>query len=463
MDWTIKLTYAVITTGITGSVLFGFWYGIGRIMEGTGFLNVVYEMMKAVLLFWYFPIAYIVLAYENAHNIYLGGFLFAGTPAIWLFCRIFTGIWLLVVGLLLIRYAVNVWSTRRAYKYAIFCDGWEYDYFEEICTQMNIKVGKVELVQDIKEEIPKIVGVIKPVIVLPVREYTREELRVIFIHELTHYKQKDLWLIYFSELAKCFHFCNYFVWKFTEEVQYWGEYACDYDSVPRVGSLSEYFEVIVAMAVEKDNRGILSAHLVEKKNDLVDRMERMKRSYMMKNKSKLKAALLVAAMMIMSTCSVSAATVTAGRGYVKAHFATAVEEKEAEVASALALARTTTTDESVEHEEVGFPEGVTVEVGEVHSSSRAGSMFDWTIGRNSAKKSDNFSQSSGGHITVVVDADSSVVYKAGIIEPDGTHRYVDSINGYANHRFELDQTGTYSVYVQNMTSGTITVRGSYIY
>lgn len=463
MDWTIKLTYAVLTTGITGTVLFGFWYGIGRIMECTGFLNVVYEMMKAVLLFWYFPIAYIVLAYENAQNIYLGGFLFAGTPAIWLFCRTFTGIWLLVVGLLLIRYAVNVWSTRRAYKYAIFCDGWEYDYFEEICTQMNIKVGKVELVQDIKEEIPKIVGVIKPMIVLPVREYTREELRVIFIHELTHYKQKDLWLIYFSELAKCFHFCNYFVWKFSEEVQYWGEYACDYDSVPRVGSLSEYFEVIVTMAVEKDNRGILSAHLVEKKNDLVDRMERMKRSYMMKNKSKLKAALLVAAMMIMSTCSVSAATVTAGNGYVKTYFSTVVQEKEAKAASALALARTTTSDEFVEHEEAGFPAGVTVEVGEVNTKSRGVNGFDWTIGRNSAKKSDNFSASSGGRITLTVEGDSSVTYKAGIIEPDGTLRYVDSSNGCAYHQFELDQTGTYSVYVQNMTSGKITVRGSYIY
>lgn len=462
MDWTINLTYAVITTSVTGAFLFGFWYGIGRLMEYTGFLNVVYEMMKAVLLFWYLPIVYIVLLYENTHNIVWGGFLFVGTPAIWLFCRIFSVIWLLGVGLLLIRYAVKVWSTRRAYKYAIFCDGWEYDYFEEICEELNIKVGKVELVQDIHEEIPKIVGVIKPMIVLPVKEYTKAELRVIFIHELTHYKQKDLWLIYFSELAKCFHFCNYFVWKFSKQVQYWGEYACDYDSVPRIGSLSAYFEVIATMAIEKDNRGILAAHLVEKQTDLVDRMERMKRSYMMKNKSKLKAGLLVAAMVIMSTCSVSAATVTAGNGYVKAHFATAVEEKEAEVASALALARTTTSDEFVEHEEAGFPEGVTVEVGEVNSSNRAGAMFDWTIGKNGAKKSDDFSASSGNTITVTVVGDSNVTYKAGIIEPDGTHRYVDSINGYANHQFALDQTGTYSVYVQNLTSGTITVSGSYI-
>ncbi|MDD6071363.1 MAG: M56 family metallopeptidase, partial [Clostridiales bacterium] len=409
----------------------------------------------------YVPVVYFILAYENTHNIYFGGFIFVGTPAIWLFCRIFSVIWLFGVGFFLIRYTVDVWNTRRAYKYAIFCDGWEYDFFEEICKELNIKAGKVELVQDIHEEIPKIVGVIKPMIVLPVKEYTKAELRVIFIHELTHYKQKDLWLIYLSELAKCFHFCNYFVWKFADKVQYWGEYACDYDSVHRIGELKSYFEVIATMVTDKDDRGMLSAHLVEKKEDLVDRMERMKRSYKMKNKSKLKAGLLVAAMMIMSTCSVSAATITAGRGYVKAYFSTAEQNNE-EAIAALALAKATTSDEFVEYEEAGFADGVNVEVGEVNRT-RSVIGFEWTIGRNSAKKSDDFQDSTGNHITVTVDADSSVSYRAGIIEPDGTLRYVNSNNGYASHQFELDQTGTYSVYVQNMTSGTITVKGSYIY
>ena len=461
MDWTISLTYAVITTSVTGTFLFGFWYGIGRLMEYTGFLNVVYEMMKAVLLFWYVPVVYFILAYENTHNIYFGGFIFVGTPAIWLFCRIFSVIWLLGVGFFLIRYTVDVWNTRRAYKYAIFCDGWEYDFFEEICKELNIKAGKVELVQDIHEEIPKIVGVIKPMIVLPVKEYTKAELRVIFIHELTHYKQKDLWVIYLSELAKCFHFCNYFVWKFADKVQYWGEYACDYDSVHRIGELKSYFEVIATMVTDKDDRGMLSAHLVEKKEDLVDRMERMKRSYKMKNKSKLKAGLLVAAMMIMSTCSVSAATITAGRGYVKAYFSTAEQNNEEAIAT-LALEKATTSDEFVEYEEAGFADGVNVEVGEVNRT-RSVIGFEWTIGRNSAKKSDNFQDSSGNYITVTVEGDSGVSYRAGIIEPDGTLRYVNSNNGYAYHRFDLDQDGTYSVYVQNMTSGTITVKGSYIY
>jgi hypothetical protein len=56
---------------------------------------------------------------------------------------------------------------------------------------------------------------------------------------------------------------------------------------------------------------------------------------------------------------------------------------------------------------------------------------------------------------------SSVSFRAGIIEPDGTRRYIISSNGIAAHSFELDQDGKYSVYVQNTGSSEITVNGHY--
>lgn len=459
MNWTINLMYAVLMTSISGTLLFGFWYGIGRLMESTGFLNVVYELLKVVLVFWYVPVAYAVLVYENNTSIYLGGFLFRGTPAIRLISKIFCFCWLLIVGLFLIRYTVIVWNSRRAYRYAIFCDDREYACFEEVCKELKINPDKVDLVQDKNELVPKIIGVQRPMIILPTKEFTNEELRVIYMHELTHYRQKDLWLIYFSELAKCFHFFNPVVWIFSKKVQYWGEYACDYEVVERMGNLKAYFGVIVKMAIEVDNRGILAAHLVEKKNDLVDRMERMKRSYRMKNKSKFKAGLLVAAMIIMSTCSVSAATVTAGNTYVKAYFATVDQEQE----NFAQIAKERSIDESdfVEYEESAFDEGVVVEEGEVDYRNRASYTYGWTIGRYAAKKSNDFSASSGGYISVSATSDASVSFRMGIIEPDGTHRYVNSSSGYAAYKFDLDQTGTYSVYVQNMTGSTIDVSGSY--
>ncbi len=461
MNWTINLMYAVLLTSFTGMVLFGFWYGIGRLMERTGFLNVVYELLKVVLVFWYVPVAYAALVYENNTNIYLGGFLFRGTPVIRLISEIFCVSWLGITGLLLIRYAFIVVNSRKAYRFAVFCEGWEFECFKEVCKELKVHPDRIELAMNKNEQVPKIIGVCKPMIILPAKEFTKEELRVIFMHELTHYKQKDLWLIYLSELAKCFHFFNPCIWIFATKVQYWGEYACDYEVVARMGNLKSYFSVIVKMAIDVDNNGILAAHLVEKKNDLVDRMERMRRSYRMKNKSKVKAGLLVAAMIILSTCSVSAATVTAGNTYVKAYFATIPEEKDVEAVTATAQARTV-EEEMVEHEETAFEEGITVEEGEVDYRTRSGSyVYGWKIGRNSAKKSDDFNAESGGYITVTASSSADVSFRMGIIEPDGTHRYVDSERGAASHVFDLDQTGTYSIYIQNMTGDTIGVSGSY--
>lgn len=39
---------------------------------------------------------------------------------------------------------------------------------------------------------PIICGIIKPVILLPVNDYSKEELDVIFAHELMHCKHKDI-------------------------------------------------------------------------------------------------------------------------------------------------------------------------------------------------------------------------------------------------------------------------------
>lgn len=460
MNWTINLMYAVLLTSVTGTVLFGFWYGIGRLMERTGFLNVVYELLKVVLVFWYVPVAYAVLVYENNTNIYYGGFLFRETPVIRPISVIFCESWLCVIGFLLIRYAFTVVNSRKAYRLAVFCEGREFKCFEEVCKELKVHPDRIELVMDKNEQVPKIIGVCKPMIILPAKEFTKEELRVILMHELTHYKQMDLWMIYLSELAKCFHFFNPCIWIFATKVQYWGEYACDYEVVKRMGKLKAYFSVIAKMAIDAGDHSILEAHLVEKKNDLVDRMERMRRSYRMKNKSKVKAGLLIAAMIITSTCSVSAATVTAGNTYVKAYFATA--DQNIEGYETTASAKSAEDVKMVEYEAAAFEEGVTVEKGEVDYRTRDGSYaYAWTIGKNSAKKSEDFNASSGGSITVSATASPDVSFRMGIIEPGEKLRYVNSKDGYAAHKFELDKDGVYSVYVQNMTDGTISVGGSY--
>jgi beta-lactamase regulating signal transducer with metallopeptidase domain len=453
MVWTINLMYAVLLTSVTGAILFGAWYGIGLLLEHTGFINVIYELLKAVLIFWYFPLAFLVVMYVNDHKILWGGFLCVTTPQLLNFSKLFCFVWFSGVLLNFGCYLAELRSVNRRYQNAILCDSWMYDYFEQVCAELHIPIGKVELVEHPRDVIPKIVGTFHPKVVLPVSDYTEDELRVIFTHELTHYKQRALWLKHLTEIAIGLHFFNPCIWILSRKVAYWGEYACDYEAISALGSLKGYFEVIAAMEINSKKEDRLMSQLTGNKNDLVDRMKLMKKTYKIRRKSRLKAAALVAVMILASASSVSAATVFAGDTYMKAYFATVITEKDFGEFE----------DFYEEHETDAFEEGVTVTIGEVNTNARTGDMFEWPINKNAATKTSNFSASSGQTITVTVVADStSAVFRAGIIEPDGTMRYADSDKGIVTHTFSLDQDGKYSVYVQNMGSSKITVTGSYI-
>ena len=74
MEWTIRLMYAIILTSITGTILFGAWYGIGHILERMGFINIMYTILRTLLIFWYLPLAFVIFIFylfkkKNANTI----------------------------------------------------------------------------------------------------------------------------------------------------------------------------------------------------------------------------------------------------------------------------------------------------------------------------------------------------------------------------------------------------------
>lgn len=67
---------------------------------------------------------------------------------------------------------------------------------------------------------PMLMGIRKPQIVLPDREYKKEELAFILEHEFTHYKRKDLWAKLLLALAKTLHWFNPLViWMERQAIQ----------------------------------------------------------------------------------------------------------------------------------------------------------------------------------------------------------------------------------------------------
>ena len=92
--------------------------------------------------------------------------------------------------------------------------------------KLNIKT-RVELSYNSLIASPIMIGFFRPRIVLPVHELEDKELSYIFVHELTHYKQRDMFYKWLIQIVVCVHWFNPFVYLLEKEVNKSCELSCD--------------------------------------------------------------------------------------------------------------------------------------------------------------------------------------------------------------------------------------------
>lgn len=85
---------------------------------------------------------------------------------------------------------------------------------------------------------PFLFGIFKPRIVLPNIPFSTNELRYIFLHELIHYKRRDVWLKFLLLLINAIHWFNPLVYLFRRDIDRYCELDCD-NSVVRSMNESE--------------------------------------------------------------------------------------------------------------------------------------------------------------------------------------------------------------------------------
>ena len=92
--------------------------------------------------------------------------------------------------------------------------------------KLNIKT-RVELSYNSLIATPIMIGFFRPRIVLPVCELEDKKLSYIFVHELNHYKQKDMFYKWLIQIVVCAHWFNPFVYLLEKEVNKSCELSCD--------------------------------------------------------------------------------------------------------------------------------------------------------------------------------------------------------------------------------------------
>ena len=92
--------------------------------------------------------------------------------------------------------------------------------------KLNIKT-RVELSRNPLIASPIMIGFFRARIVLPACELDDKELSYIFVHELIHYKQRDMFYKWLIQIVVCVHWFNPFVYLLEKEVNKSCELSCD--------------------------------------------------------------------------------------------------------------------------------------------------------------------------------------------------------------------------------------------
>lgn len=137
--------------------------------------------------------------------------------------------WMLVsIGALLlkvVRYGCFLWNIKRSSQQD--CNESHVACMKVVCKELKIREKRVRLATAPQIGTPLLYGLIHPVIILPQQEYSRQQLKLILHHELTHYKSRDLWMKWAGILVKALHWFNPLVYLLAIQFERWAEFACD--------------------------------------------------------------------------------------------------------------------------------------------------------------------------------------------------------------------------------------------
>lgn len=99
--------------------------------------------------------------------------------------------------------------------------------FGDVKLKMGLGEKEIRLVTFPFVNTPMLTGLFRPIVILPQKDSSTDEMRLILEHELTHYKHNDLWVNLLGITALCLHWFNPIVYLCLPTVYGDGESYCD--------------------------------------------------------------------------------------------------------------------------------------------------------------------------------------------------------------------------------------------
>ncbi|MCI9156660.1 MAG: M56 family metallopeptidase [Lawsonibacter sp.] len=145
------------------------------------------------------------------------------------------GLWLAGAAAML---AWSGWAHLRFLSYLLrwsapVTDGAAVATFNQLGDQLGLdRRPRLLVCQGLK--VPTLAGLFHPALLLPQGDTTGEELGFSLLHELTHYRRRDIWLKTLALWVNALHWFNPLMWYMVRLVERDTELACDEDALRRL-------------------------------------------------------------------------------------------------------------------------------------------------------------------------------------------------------------------------------------
>ena len=125
-------------------------------------------------------------------------------------------------------------------------------FFSEVKKELKIK-KHIRLKASSDIDSPILVGVLFPTVYIPCREIPDDNMRMVLLHELTHYKRKDLLVKWFAILVNAVHWFNPLCYLACAALSEACEVSCDMSVTKNMSENEQklYMQTILNLATER--------------------------------------------------------------------------------------------------------------------------------------------------------------------------------------------------------------------
>lgn len=452
---------AFLLTTFTGSIFTALWLLLRKCL-GVRHVRMMDRFLKISIQTYLIPVLFlIVLLQQGDDAIQFGGLIkhqtFSMSPPMRKAFSVLVCIWTAATALTVLRWLVRTVRMKRALAGSVPEDDAEVlACYERVKDCFGIR-RRIPLMRNDLFETAFTAGVFRQKVVLPFYEYGKEELAIIFAHELVHCRRRDLFFKMESVFVNVLHAVNPLAYLVRHFVSEYTEMTCDIfvcEHAKELFSAKEYFQVILELAGKEEQEADLVSALAGGPPLLEKRVKAMKAHQNMGAEKRVFAVTMLTAFVV---CGCAAAYAV-GSLYVKGHQAVyaATRALHEEEMNGGAAAQVILLEQVCDDNAVILEDGITIDGPDMYT------MY-WEVPANTKCMTAPFALDGVEQVGMTVNVpEGSHSVRAGIRYPDGSEQYVEG-NAVLVYSFTVSDPGEgYQFFVENMGGEAETIEAIYI-